>query len=139
MKKREIKALIEEVLDDPRYINRAVEILHKEQERLNLPDLRKWFIDNGIPCLIRIDRGCLGVGDQRAHIRMPEITGAGLKASDPLFAWSCSYCHKKTESNPKLRLEHAEGVMRTLHVLTKYLPIVAKNDVTRVKSNRGMA
>lgn len=138
MKKREIKELLQSVIDDPAYINTATEILWLEKRQMNLPDLRQFLLDHNVGCMIRLDQNCEGFGDQRAHVRMNQITGTGLKAPDPLFAWSCSYCHRATESNPKTRLEHAEGVMRTLYILIKGLPMVAKNDVTRQKTNKGM-
>lgn len=52
-----------------------------------------------------------------AHIRMPSITGAGMKAPDLLGAWCCSECHRATESNPSMRADFLEGVARTQNKL----------------------
>lgn len=52
-----------------------------------------------------------------AHIRMPGITGTGMKALDLLGAWCCSACHQATESNPSVRGDFLEGVARTQNKL----------------------
>lgn len=138
MDRQEIKALIQSVIDDPKYINTATEILSIEIQEVKLPDLRKWLLDGNVPCMIRLN-GCHHYGDQRAHVRIAGNTGMGFKAPDPIFAWSCSSCHQKTESDPAMRVHLMDGVARTLFLLTKSLPIVCANDVTRKKTNKGMA
>ncbi|GGZ83134.1 hypothetical protein GCM10007161_13240 [Ignatzschineria indica] len=138
MNRQEIKALIQSVIDDPKYIDTATERFHIEIQEIKLPDLRQWLLDGNVPCMIRLN-GCQGVGDQRAHVRIAGNTGMGFKAPDPIFAWSCSHCHQKTESDPDMRVYLMDGVARTLFLLTKSLPIVCANDVTRKKSNKGMA
>ena len=61
-----------------------------------------------------------------AHIRMPGISGIGMKADDLLGAWACSSCHDAIDrrSNTDLdrdyvRLAHLEGMARTITILRK--------------------
>ena len=61
-----------------------------------------------------------------AHIRMPGISGMGLKADDLLGAWACSSCHDAIDRRSHMdldrdhvRLAHLEGVMRTIAQLRK--------------------
>ena len=61
-----------------------------------------------------------------AHIRMPGISGMGIKADDLLGAWACSACHDAIDrrSNTDLdrdyvRLAHLEGMVRTIAQLRK--------------------
>ena len=61
-----------------------------------------------------------------AHIRMPGISGMGIKADDLLGAWACSSCHDAVDrrSNTDLerdyvRLAHLEGMVRTIAQLRK--------------------
>ena len=61
-----------------------------------------------------------------AHIRMPGISGMGIKADDLLGAWACSSCHDAVDrrSNTDLdrdyvRLAHLEGMARTIAQLRK--------------------
>lgn len=138
MNREEIKSLIQSVIDDPKYIDTATEILAIEIQEINLPDLRQWLIDGNATCMIRLE-GCQYYGDQRAHVRIAGNTGTGFKAPDPIFAWSCSSCHQKTESDPAMRADLMDGVARTLFLLTESLPIKCANDVTRKKTNKGMA
>ena len=138
MNRSEIKSLIQSVIDDPKYIDTATERFHIEIEEVKLPDLRKWLLDGNVPCMIRLD-GCQQFGDQRAHVRIAGNTGTGFKAPDPIFAWSCSSCHQKTESDPAMRSYLMDGVARTLFLLTESLPIKCANDITRKKTNKGMA
>jgi hypothetical protein len=56
-----------------------------------------------------------------AHIRMPGISGIGLKADDALGAWACSACHdaidRRAHTNldrDYVRLAHLEGMVRTI-------------------------
>lgn len=138
MNRKEIKNLIQSVIDDPVYIDTATEILALEIQEINLPDLRQWLLDGNVTCMIRLD-GCQYYGDQRAHVRIAGHTGTGFKAPDPIFAWSCSSCHQKTESDPAMRVHLMDGVARTMFLLTESLPIKCANDVTRKKTNKGMA
>ena len=57
----------------------------------------------------------------RAHIRMPNISGMGLKADDLLGAWACSACHDAIDRRAHtdldrdyVRLAHLEGMVRTI-------------------------
>lgn len=138
LNRTKIKQLIQSVLDDPAYIDTATEILVQEMQQVKLPDLREFLLEGQVPCMIRLDEDCQGFGDQRAHVRIAGFTGTSLKAPDPIFAWSCSRCHRKIESNPTMRVHLMDGVARTLFLLVKSLPIVCANDVTRKKTNRGM-
>lgn len=61
-----------------------------------------------------------------AHIRMPGISGMGIKADDLLGAWACSSCHDAIDRRSHMdldrdhvRLAHLEGVMRTIAQLRK--------------------
>ena len=56
-----------------------------------------------------------------AHIRMPSISGMGLKADDLLGAWACSACHDAIDRRAHtdldrdyVRLAHLEGMVRTI-------------------------
>jgi hypothetical protein len=61
-----------------------------------------------------------------AHIRMPGISGMGIKADDLLGSWSCSACHDTIDRRSHtdldrdyVRLAHLEGVVRTIAQLRK--------------------
>jgi len=61
-----------------------------------------------------------------AHIRMPGISGIGMKADDLLGAWACSSCHdaidRRSHTNldrDYVRLAHLEGMARTITILRK--------------------
>ena len=51
-----------------------------------------------------------------AHLRLADITGAGMKAPDLLGAWCCSSCHTETEqkkADDEIQRAFLEGIMRT--------------------------
>jgi hypothetical protein len=61
-----------------------------------------------------------------AHIRMPGISGIGMKADDLLGAWACSNCHDAIDRRSHtdldrdyVRLAHLEGMARTITILRK--------------------
>lgn len=61
-----------------------------------------------------------------AHIRMPGISGIGIKADDLLGAWACSSCHDAIDRRSHtdldrdyVRLAHLEGMARTITILRK--------------------
>ncbi len=61
-----------------------------------------------------------------AHIRMPGISGMGMKADDLLGAWACSSCHDAIDRRSHMdldrdhvRLAHLEGMVRTIAQLRK--------------------
>ena len=61
-----------------------------------------------------------------AHIRMPGISGMGMKADDLLGAWACSSCHDAIDRRAHMdldrdhvRLAHLEGMVRTIALLRK--------------------
>lgn len=61
-----------------------------------------------------------------AHIRMPGISGMGLKADDLLGAWACSSCHDAIDRRSHMdldrdyvRLALLEGMVRTIAQLRK--------------------
>lgn len=61
-----------------------------------------------------------------AHIRMPGISGMGIKADDLLGAWACSSCHDAIDRRSHMdldrnhvRLAHLEGMARTIAQLRK--------------------
>lgn len=84
-----------------------------------MSNLRK--LARGQQCQVRIASVCNFNSETTvlAHLRMAGITGTGLKANDLLGAWCCSACHAATESNPSLRKEFLEGVVRTQNELVK--------------------
>jgi len=83
----------------------------------------------GRACMVRLPGICNHNSETvvLAHIRMPGISGMGIKApSDLLGAWSCSACHDAIDrrSNTDLdrdyvRLAHFEGMARTIAQLRK--------------------
>jgi hypothetical protein len=87
----------------------------------NLRDLAE-----GRPCLVRVPE-CNGGGATTvlAHYRLAGYSGNGLKPPDVMGAHACSSCHdvidgrKHIEGWPRerVRLAHAEGVMRTIAAL----------------------
>jgi len=61
-----------------------------------------------------------------AHIRMPGVSGMGIKADDLLGAWACSACHDAIDRRSHtdlerdyVRLAHLEGMARTINELAK--------------------
>lgn len=61
-----------------------------------------------------------------AHYRMIGISGFGFKPPDWLGAWACSNCHDAVDRRrfthlplDEVKLAHATGVFRTLHLLKK--------------------
>lgn len=82
-----------------------------------MANLRK--LAKGQECQVRIPGVCNFNSETTvlAHIRMPGITGTGMKAPDLLGAWCCSACHQATESNPGVRGDFLEGVARTQNKL----------------------
>ena len=61
-----------------------------------------------------------------AHIRLPGVSGMGLKADDLLGAWACSSCHDAVDRRSNtdfdrdyVRLAHLEGMVRTIAQLRK--------------------
>lgn len=84
-----------------------------------MASLRK--LARGQDCQVRIEGVCNFNSETTvlAHLRMAGITGTGMKANDLLGAWCCSDCHAATESNPNLRKEFLEGVVRTQDQLVK--------------------
>lgn len=81
----------------------------------------------GQECAIRIPGVCNHdpATTVLAHYRMAGICGTGQKPPDECGAWACSSCHDwvdgrvKTEHIDTMRLYHLEGVMRTLHELSR--------------------
>lgn len=94
-------------------------------------------IARGMPCLIRGAGVCNGRLDTTiaAHYRLAGLCGVGMKPNDLIAAHSCSCCHDYVDGRSKhviveewgpeyrafmqRRLDHAEGVMRTLDTLTR--------------------
>ena len=82
----------------------------------------------GRGCMVRLEGICNHNSETTvlAHIRMPGISGMGIKADDLLGAWACSSCHDAVDrrSNTDLdrdyvRLAHLEGMARTIAQLRK--------------------
>lgn len=88
----------------------------------NLRDLAK-----GQQCQIRIPMVCNGdpATTVLAHFRLAGTCGAGQKPPDTNGAWACSSCHDKVDFRnrdndwPMMRQYHLEGVIRTLHELSR--------------------
>ena len=61
-----------------------------------------------------------------AHVRLPGVSGMGIKAHDLLGAWACSACHDAIDRRAHtdldrdyVRLAHLEGMVRTINQLIK--------------------
>lgn len=87
-------------------------------------DLRK--LARGRDCTVRLSGICRGDRETTvlAHVRMPGISGMGIKAPGVLGAWACAACHDAIDRRAHLdldrdyvRLAHLDGVMRTLDIL----------------------
>ena len=82
----------------------------------------------GRSCMVRLEGICNHNPETTvlAHIRMPGISGMGIKADDLLGAWSCSACHDAIDRRSHtdlerdyVRLAHLEGMVRTIAQLRK--------------------
>jgi hypothetical protein len=87
----------------------------------------------GRECMVRLVGICCGDPQTTvlAHIRLPGLSGMGLKANDFLGAWACFTCHSAIDrrSNMDLdrdyvRLAHLEGMARTQAALLEELNIM---------------
>lgn len=84
------------------------------------------LLAHGRPCEIRAP-GCVGGGQNETtvlcHVRMPDLSGAGLKAPDWLGAFGCHYCHAVVDGRlgkyPQYErdLMLLEATARTLSIL----------------------
>ena len=83
--------------------------------------VRRWC--NRQTCQVRLP-GCSETNCVGAHYRMPGLSGMGQKPHDIFVAAACPSCHNivdgrchtSTEHN-KIRLAHAEGVLRTIQMM----------------------
>lgn len=82
----------------------------------------------GRGCMVRIPGVCNHNSETvvLAHLRLPGVSGMGLKSPDILGAWACSSCHDAVDRRNHLDLErdyvrlmHLEGVARTIAQLCK--------------------
>jgi hypothetical protein len=82
----------------------------------------------GRACTVRLEGICNHNSETvvLAHIRMPGLSGMGIKADDLLGAWACSACHDAIDRRSHadldrdyVRLAHLEGVIRTIAQLRK--------------------
>jgi hypothetical protein len=82
----------------------------------------------GRACTVRLEGICNHNSETvvLAHIRMPGLSGMGIKADDLLGAWACSACHDAIDRRSKtdldrdyVRLSHLEGMARTIAQLRK--------------------
>lgn len=82
----------------------------------------------GRGCTVRLSGICNHNSETTvlAHIRMPGISGMGIKADDLLGAWACSACHDAIDRRSHtdlerdyVRLAHLEGMVRTIAQLRK--------------------
>jgi hypothetical protein len=79
-------------------------------------------------CMVRLEGICNHNPETTvlAHIRMPGLSGMGIKADDLLGAWACSACHDAIDRRSHtdldrdyVRLAHLEGMARTIAQLRK--------------------
>ena len=78
-------------------------------------------------CQVRIPGTCNGdpATTVLAHYRLNGTCGMGCKPHDLQGAWACSACHDLVDNRTgsgfsvAVRLYHAEGVLRTLDILTR--------------------
>jgi len=93
-----------------------------------MTDLRKEA--RGRACMVRLPGICNHNSETvvLAHIRLPGISGMGIKApSDLLGSWACSACHDAIDrrethnglTRDEVRLAHFEGMARTIAQLAK--------------------
>jgi Protein of unknown function (DUF1364) len=89
-------------------------------------NLRK--LAKGKDCQVRVPGVCCGERDTTvlAHLRLPGITGFGIKAPDLLGAYACHACHsvvdgqqKSRYSREELKVMFYEGIFRTQHWLIR--------------------
>jgi hypothetical protein len=82
----------------------------------------------GKPCMVRLPDICNHNPDTvvLAHIRLPGISGMGMKSPDLIGAWSCSSCHDAIDRRSHtfldrdfVKLLHLEGMARTINELIK--------------------
>lgn len=81
----------------------------------------------GRPCQVRVPGICTGGGDDTvlAHFRLAGTCGTGIKPPDiPFGAFCCYACHdavdgRNTQGRDRewLKMCHAEGCLRTMHLL----------------------
>ena len=88
--------------------------------------LRKQAQDR--PCMVRLPGICNHDKSTTvlAHIRLPGISGMGMKSPDLIGAWACSSCHDTIDRRANtdldrdfVRLAHLEGMARTINELCK--------------------
>lgn len=83
----------------------------------------------GRQCMVRIPGVCCHNSETvvLAHIRLPGVSGMGIKAvSDLCGAWACHTCHDAIDRRANMdldrdyvRLLHLEGMVRTIAQLSK--------------------
>lgn len=73
-------------------------------------------------CTVRLPGICNGNHETTvlAHVRLPGLSGMGIKSNDVFAAWACSACHDAIDRRAHMnlgreyvRLAHLEGVLRT--------------------------
>jgi hypothetical protein len=80
------------------------------------------------PCMVRLPGICNfnNATTVLAHVRMPGVSGIGLKSPDLIASWCCSACHDTVDRRANtdldrdyVRLAHLEGMARTINELAK--------------------
>ena len=88
--------------------------------------LRKLAKDR--PCMVRLPGICNfnNATTVLAHVRIPGVSGMGIKSPDLVAAWACSACHDAIDRRSHtdldrdyVRLAHLEGMARTINELAK--------------------
>ena len=84
-------------------------------------NLRKLARDK--PCMVRLPGICCGdpATTVLAHVRLPGLSGMGIKAWDGHGAWCCHTCHAyaDTHHDDATKVAFYEGVLRTQAALLK--------------------
>lgn len=89
-------------------------------------NLRK--LARGRDCQVRLPGICNGNPETTvlAHVRLPGLSGMGIKSADLFGAWCCSSCHDAIDRRAHLdldrdyvRLAHLEGMARTQYALIR--------------------
>ena len=80
------------------------------------------------PCMVRLPGVCCFDNSTTvlAHVRLPGVSGMGIKSPDLVASWACHECHSAVDRRSHtdldrdyVRLAHLEGMARTINELAK--------------------